>query len=217
MVARSDVEHLLVDAIEVFPAFGAEVQTLEGLERFRGSRFMFENRKVTGDCRIGIVDDVGQNFSEAEMQLDELVRIVDDCDTLAQYVGKLLEVTLLVVDTIQESQCLGVVGVETQNLVKNLLGPRQIAKLGFEHCGQAYKHVFADSAVIGLRRRLDHGGDVRFPLMGRAGQAQCLVKGLLGRGRFHDGACPPIEGRDLVHESIFSDVRQTAQDALALF
>ena len=53
--------------------------------------------------------------------------------------------------------------------------------------------------------------------MGRAGQAQGLVQGLLGRRRFDDGARPPIESRDLVHEFALGDIGQPAQNALALF
>jgi len=73
---------------------------------------MVKNRKVASDRRIGIVDDIGKNFAEAEMKRDELGRIVGDSNPLAKYTGQLFKVTLLVVDAIQESQSLGVDGVE---------------------------------------------------------------------------------------------------------
>ena len=217
LIAGRDVEHLLVDAVEIFPAFGAEVETLERFERLRRARLVLKNSQVTSDGRVGIVDNVGQHFTKAQVQLDELARIVGHGDATAKYAGQLLEIALLVVDTIEECQRLGVVGVEAEDLPQDFLGARQVAKLGFEHGRQAHEHVLADRAVAGLASGFRHGRHVRFPLVGGAGQAQGLVQGLLRRRRFHHRPRPVIERRDLIDEPILGDVRQTAQNALALF
>ena len=216
LVARRDVEHLFVDAVEIFPALGAEVQSFERLQRFRRTRFLFQYRQVARNRRIRIVNDVRKYPAEPQVQFDELAPVFADGDAPAKHVGELFEVALLVVDPIQESQGGDILGVETQYLPEDLLSPRQVAELGFENGGQTHEHVLAHFHVARLSSRLGHGRDVRLPLMGRAGEAQRLVEGLLGRGRLHDGARPPIEGGNLVHQLVLGDVGQTAQDALAL-
>ena len=123
---------------------------------------------------------------------------------------------MLVVDPIEECQGFAVIGVERQHLPQHILHPHQIGEFSVKNRGQAEENVAAHAVIAGPGRRVRHAGDVGFPLVGGAGQAQQLIQSLLGGRILHHRFRPPLERGHLVHKLGLENLRQASQQPLSL-
>ena len=207
---------LLVDAVQIRPALGPEVQALERVQRLARLRLVLEDGQVAGDRAVGLVQRLGVDAPQAQVERRQLRAVVGDCDPLAQNIRQALVHPLPFVDPIQRRQRRRVLRVLGQHGLQGLFGALEVAQVRLEAGGEPQQNVAANRRLPLGRGRVGHRGDVRVPLVRGAGQPQQLVDGLRRRRILLDGLGPPAEGGDLIDQLVLGDLRQPAQQRLPL-
>ena len=181
---------------------------------------MLEDGEVARDGLRDVVERLGVDAPEPQVQRDELVGVVGDRDALPQRRRQVLVHPLRLVDAIERGERRRILVVLAQHLDERVLGALEVAELGLEGRREAQQHVATDLRVdLGVaigRGRRRHRLDVGVPLVRRAREAHELVERLLGRRILLDRLGPPPEGGDLIDELLLGDLGEAAQQRLPL-
>ena len=135
-LVAGDLGDLLVDAVELAPALAAEVEPLQRVERLARLRGVLEDGQVAGDRQIPLLQRLGVDLSETQVEGDQLRGVVGGGQPLAEDAGQVLVHPLALVDAIERGQRGGVLFVLVEHRQERLLRALQIPEVALEAGGQ---------------------------------------------------------------------------------
>ena len=212
-----DVDDLLVDAVELAPALAAEVEPLERLERLARARLVLEHGQVAGDGRVALVERLGVDLAETQVQRDQLGGVVGDGDAAGagRPPGSRTSPGSRRCDRARPAPPRPSRARRAPARAPSRRAPDRRGRSRSWRPGAAARRA-GPAGGRSRRRRLGHGGDVGVPLVRGARQPQQLVERLRRRRIFLDRLGPPAEGGDLIDQLVLGDLGQAAQQRLPL-